>query len=88
MRDEGFEALHIQQRLRFDAKKGYGVSIDDGGNSRSLFEFMGESFWVEETEKQKNCGFWDSHVKRDGRCVLCESIWEGENMEEMKGINP
>jgi hypothetical protein len=60
----------IIRRMRWDSNQKKGVLIDEDNSSKLLTEYF-DMEWEIESEKQRQCDWWESHVLRDGRCVLC-----------------
>jgi hypothetical protein len=49
-----------------------GTLIDDQSGS-NLNDFLKQKEWEIVNEKQRFCDYWESHLLREGKCVLCEA---------------
>lgn len=75
--DEEREENHIQRRMMWDHVTMTGKLMIDGGGAKSLLDFIGGREWDCETEYQRFCDWWQSHVKKDGKCALCGAKYIG-----------
>jgi hypothetical protein len=75
-RDDGDDVprkeVEVIGRMRWNFETGEGEYLSDGNNV-TLQQHM-DPMWEETTDKQRLCGWWESHVPVGTECILCRAV--------------